>query len=67
VTAASDKPEASQSAGLCERCIHSKKIVSDRASVFWQCALSSSDPRFPKYPRLPVLSCAGFKLDAKSQ
>ena len=30
-------------------------------SVFWRCALSEVDPRFPKYPRLPVLECAGYE------
>ena len=34
---------------------------SDRGSVFYLCMLSSTDPRFPKYPRLPVLSCAGYE------
>ncbi|HEU5022678.1 MAG TPA: hypothetical protein VFT60_12335 [Bryobacteraceae bacterium] len=32
----------------------------DRGSVFLMCLLSKTDPRFPKYPRLPVLSCAGY-------
>lgn len=26
------------------------------------CGLSAEDPRFPKYPRLPVLACAGFAV-----
>jgi mannose-6-phosphate isomerase-like protein (cupin superfamily) len=29
--------------------------------VFYLCALSAGDPRFPKYPRLPVLHCAGYQ------
>jgi hypothetical protein len=28
--------------------------------VFLLCQLGFSDARFPKYPRLPVLSCEGF-------
>jgi hypothetical protein len=24
------------------------------------CLLSRSDPRFPKYPRVPVLACDGY-------
>jgi hypothetical protein len=66
VNATADKPSGPQSAGLCEHCIHSREIVSDRGSVFWQCGLSATDPRFPKYPRLPVLSCIGFELIAKN-
>jgi hypothetical protein len=38
--------------------------VSARGSTFWLCALSASDPRFPKYPRLPVLRCPGFVATA---
>jgi hypothetical protein len=48
-------------AGLCANCVHSKKIISDRGAVFWQCGLASTDPRFPKYPRLPVLQCSGYR------
>lgn len=51
-------------AGLCHRCAHTRLIVSDRGSRFYLCALSESDPRFPKYPRLPVLKCDGFKPKA---
>ena len=48
-------------AGLCDTCVHRKEIVSDRGSVFIQCLLSRTDPAFPKYPRLPVLSCSGYQ------
>lgn len=46
--------------GLCARCVHAKQIETPR-SVFWMCGLAATDPRFPKYPRLPVLQCAGFE------
>jgi len=36
-------------------------IESDRGSAFYLCGLSATDARFPKYPRLPVLRCAGYK------
>jgi hypothetical protein len=48
-----------QRIGLCATCVHSKIVRSDRGSVFYRCALSDSNPQFPKYPRLPVLHCAG--------
>jgi hypothetical protein len=35
-------------------------VESARGSVFWLCAQSADDPRFAKYPRLPVLRCVGF-------
>lgn len=46
--------------GLCADCCHRKLIVSDRGTQFTMCLLSKQDPRFPKYPRLPVRSCRGF-------
>ncbi|MDP9114165.1 MAG: hypothetical protein M3O20_10850 [Acidobacteriota bacterium] len=47
--------------GLCEHCANAKIIRSDRDSIFYQCRLSATDPRFPKYPRLPVLTCGGYQ------
>ncbi len=46
--------------GLCAICRHSKTVVSDRGSSFYRCLLSDQDSRFAKYPRLPVLQCAGY-------
>jgi hypothetical protein len=50
-----------RAAGLCADCVHARHIESDRKSVFILCELSLKNPRFPKYPRLPVLSCDGYK------
>jgi hypothetical protein len=36
-------------------------VESARGSNFWLCARSADDPRFPKYPRLPVLQCPGYE------
>lgn len=47
-------------ASLCSDCAHARRVESARGSVFFLCELSLSDPRFPKYPRLPVLSCRGY-------
>jgi hypothetical protein len=47
--------------GLCAGCRHARRLASDRGSVFWQCQLSFTDPRFPKYPRLPVRDCLGYQ------
>jgi len=46
--------------GLCLNCRHSRQIKSDRGAEFYLCQLSAGDPRFPKYPALPVISCAGY-------
>ncbi len=50
--------------GLCSDCRHVRTILSDRGSVFVMCQLSAADPTFPKYPRLPVLSCRGHSRNA---
>lgn len=47
--------------GLCDSCSHVRVITSGRGSVFLMCQLSKADPRFPKYPPLPVLRCAGYE------
>jgi hypothetical protein len=38
-----------------------RKMESDRGSIFYLCQRSATDPSFPKYPRLPVLRCAGYE------
>ncbi len=47
-------------AGLCATCVNMRRVESDRGSMFYGCALADTDPRFPKYPRLPVLQCDGY-------
>lgn len=46
--------------GLCAECVH-RRLVASRRSTFLYCGLSEHDPRFPRYPPLPVLSCDGFQ------
>ncbi len=46
--------------GLCARCVHARRITSAKGSAFVLCGLSATDPRFPKYPPLPVVRCAGY-------
>jgi hypothetical protein len=52
-------------AGLCARCVHRREIRTDRGSVFTMCLRSFREPEYPKYPRLPVLRCAGFEDEKK--
>jgi 3-isopropylmalate/(R)-2-methylmalate dehydratase large subunit len=51
-------------AGLCERCAHVQIVTTARGSRFYLCRLSFSDPRFPRYPPIPVLRCAGYQPGA---
>jgi len=47
--------------GLCLSCVYMRRIESSRGSTFYFCQRSSSEPEFPKYPRLPVLQCRGYE------
>jgi len=49
-------------AGLCSTCQNVRQIESSKGSVFLLCELSKTDPRFKKYPSLPVISCSGYEL-----
>src|SRR5689334_9903285 len=54
--------------GLCYSCLHSKVLESNRGSKFYLCQLALSDPgRFAKYPRLPVLCCAGYESSSSAK
>lgn len=41
-------------------------VETKRGSRFYLCMLSEVDPRFPKYPGIPVLSCAGYRPAEKA-
>lgn len=53
--------EALGATGLCGACRHARMIRSDRGSRFLLCRRSATEPRFARYPRLPVLRCPGFE------
>jgi hypothetical protein len=48
------------SAGICANCRHRELKASDR-SVFLRCRRADDEPRFPRYPPLPVLACPGWQ------
>jgi hypothetical protein len=48
------------SPGLCATCAHLRLAASPR-SVFVRCGLADTEPRFPRYPPLPVVACSGYK------
>jgi hypothetical protein len=48
-------------AGLCADCVNAQKIRSDRGTKFILCRLSTTDPNYPKYPRLPIINCPGYR------
>jgi hypothetical protein len=52
---------ATPEAGLCGSCVHARSVRSSRGSTFVLCGLHASDPRFAKYPPLPVRVCTGHR------
>ena len=48
-------------AGACADCAWARRVVAKSDSVFLLCARSESDPKFDKYPRLPVVACPGHE------
>lgn len=48
-------------AALCASCRFARRIENRRGSAFWLCRRSDDDPRFPRYPKLPVLACPGHE------
>lgn len=58
----SERPQAPP-AGLCDGCLQQRLVPNRRGSVFSLCERSREDPAYPRYPRLPVLSCPGFEPD----
>lgn len=53
-------PADSTQTGLCATCRHLKRVDSCRGPVYFQCLLSLKDKAYARYPRLPVVNCAGF-------
>lgn len=50
---------ATVSPGLCQRCGFARTVRGAR-STFWRCGRADTDPAYPRYPTLPVLSCPGY-------
>ena len=57
-----NSPE-SERVGLCFMCQHMRPVRTDRGSLFYQCQRSATDPKYPKYPSLPVRQCPGYQLN----
>jgi len=50
-----------ETVGLCAGCRHVEVVTTSKESKFYLCRLSRSDPRFRKYPSLPVRLCPGYE------
>ena len=49
------------SPGLCAACQHARLLRSGKGSHFVRCGRSDREADYPRYPRLPVMRCAGFE------
>ena len=47
--------------GLCDSCAYQRLVRNTRGSVFSLCERSRTDRQYPRYPRTPVLRCAGYR------
>lgn len=54
-------PRPDDRIGLCATCRHAQIVTSAKGSVFYLCRLSQDDPRFARYPPLPVRVCSGYQ------
>ncbi len=52
--------EQVRTVGLCAVCVHAQTTTTARGSTFWRCGKAQDDPRFARYPPLPVRACPGF-------
>jgi hypothetical protein len=54
-------------AGLCADCRHARFNQTRRGPVYLRCLLAAVDASYPRYPRLPVLRCAGHDPASDSE
>jgi len=50
-----------QNVGLCLTCRCKRAVTNRRGSVFFRCARADTDPRYVRYPPLPVETCPGYE------
>ncbi len=53
--------ESAESVGLCFTCRWTRPATNRRGSTFFRCARAETDPRFVRYPPLPVRECPGYE------
>jgi len=63
----SAKQEQARRWGQCATCVHARVVANDRGSSFVQCGLAAQDPRFRRYPPVPVYGCRGYAVGAKAE
>jgi hypothetical protein len=46
--------------GLCAACAWVRTTTARSGATYYRCARAEQDPRFPRYPALPVRRCPGY-------
>jgi hypothetical protein len=54
-------PVIDDSVGLCLSCRWMQVVTTRRGSIFYRCRRADTDPRFARYPALPMLQCVGYE------
>ena len=57
--------EPQHHAGLCESCDNARVLEAASGARFYLCRLSALNVEYAKYPRLPVVHCAGYRRSAE--
>jgi hypothetical protein len=63
LTSRESPAQPNRDVGLCSLCRFATTQLSSRESTFWRCRRADVDPKFQRYPPLPVAECAGFELE----
>jgi hypothetical protein len=53
--------DVDSAAGLCASCVYVHVIETRQGSRFYRCRRAETDPRYRRYPHLPVLACPGYE------
>ena len=65
-TSPSDPGTERVAAGGCVSCVYARLIRAKANDVYYFCERSVNDPRYARYPRLPMLTCEGHTDRAES-
>ncbi len=49
------------SLGLCGSCRYRREVIGRQGAMYVLCRRAESDSNYPKYPRVPMLRCAGYE------
>ncbi len=55
------RPKLGAEPGLCDACRHAKFNETRRGTAYLRCTRAEWDATLVRYPRLPVVQCAGFE------